>query len=893
MIEKNTPFFTRPQAFFNQDEFRQALASQAVIATFKQALLNANTQFDERFRRGEKIHELILERAVFIDCLLHYAWHQFTWPQTINLIAVGGYGRSELHPYSDIDLLLLVDEIEDDIHRDSIGQFFTLLWDIGLEIGHSVRTVKQCVDMAISDITVVTSIMESRPLMGDPVLHAQLNSLTTPDKIWPADEFFRAKKEEQVLRHNKFKDSEYNLEPNIKNAPGGLRDIQIICWVAKRFFNVSTLRQLRGQNFFTEEEFLALESGEEFLWRVRYGLHMIAKRPEERLLFDHQRELAILFGFTDSDKSLAVEQFMHQYYRQVMSLRVLNDVLLQFLYEVILQRNSHQEITAINKRFQLRNGYIEATNIYVFQETPSAILEVFVLMAKTPEIGGMRASTIRLMRENLHLINNDFRQDPENIQLFLELFEYPEGLAEQLKRMIRYGILGLYLPEFEHTVGQMQHDLFHVYTVDAHTLRVVQNMCNFLHENAMEKFPVAAHVIRRLPKTSLLFLAGLYHDVGKGLGGNHSLLGAQDVEKFAQHHGISKRETRLLSWLVRKHLLMSAVSQKQDISDPTVIHNFALIMGDQLHLDYLYALTVADINATNRNLWTSWRASLMRQLYLETKRALRRGLENKVDKQDWIEETQEAAIARLERHNISREQCWEIWEDVDEEYFLRESYSDIAWHTEAIFKHHSSQPLVLVQETNSHEIVGATQIFARSRGLTHVFSTLVDALDRLNLSIQDARIYKSKTGFTLDTFFVLNQNNQPLNAANLQHIKETLYAELQPNDNHQDVSIRRTPLRLKHFKMPTRTSIRNDIEGGYTLLEVITPDRPRLLACISRIFIDFNIHLQNAKITTLGERVEDIFLITNSDYKPLNDPKLCEDLQKEICRQLDARVDQT
>lgn len=889
MSKDAPPFYTRPQSFFDQDAFRHTITCQPVIATFKQTLAEVLEQFDERFRQGDSIHALIQERAVFIDCILHYAWHQFEWPKKINLIAVGGYGRGELHPYSDIDLLLLIEEADN--QNESIGQFFTLLWDIGLEIGHSVRTVKQCVEIAAADITVATSIMESRSLMGDPVLHAELNALSTPEKIWPADDFFRAKKEEQLQRHNKFKDSEYNLEPNIKNAPGGLRDIQIICWMAKRFFNVSTLRQLRGQHFFTEEEFLSLESGEEFLWRVRYGLHMIAKRAEERLLFDHQRELATLFGFVDNDEKLAVEQFMHQYYRQVMRLRVLNDVLLQFLYEVIIQRNTHKEITPINKRFQLQNGYVEACNIHVFQETPSAILEIFLLMAQRPEIGGMRASTIRLMRENLHVINDDFRNDPVNIQLFLALFEYPSELSELLKRMIRLGILGLYLPEFEHTVGQMQHDLFHVYTVDAHTLRVVQNMCNFLHENAAEKFPVAAHVMKRLPKISLLFLAGLYHDVGKGLGGNHSILGARDAEKFATHHGLSRRETRLLCWLVEKHLLMSSVSQKQDISDPTVIHNFALTMGDQHHLDYLYALTVADINATNRNLWTPWRASLMRQLYIETKRALRQGLENRVDKQDWIEETQEAAIARLKRHNITQEQCWRIWEDVNEEYFLRESYSDIAWHTEAIFKHASDAPLVLVQETTNHEIVGATQIFVRSKGLKHVFSMLVDALDRLNLSIQDARIYKSKSGFTLDTFYVLNQNNQPLNTANLDHIANTLYAELQPADEQQDVSIRRTPLRLKHFNMPTRTSIRNDIDGGYTLLEVITPDRPRLLACISRIFIDFNIHLQNAKITTLGERVEDIFLITDKDYKPLNDPELCKALQKEICRQLDARID--
>lgn len=895
MAPESLPYFTRPLFFFDQSRFRRALEDQPVITVFKDAITAANAQFDVRFREGEDIRALIHERALFVDCLLHYAWYQFDWPEGISLEAVGGYGRCELHPHSDIDLLILLEEGLEAQCRDNLEKLLTLLWDIGLEIGHSVRTVAQCVAIARDDITVATNLMESRTLVGDPSLRVELLSYTTQDQLWPADDFFRAKFDEQNRRHEKYKNSEYNLEPNIKNAPGGLRDIQTIAWVAKRFFEVRTLKQLEGKGFFTEEEFSLLQNGEEFLWRVRYGLHMIANRPEDRLLFDHQRELAKLFGYKDTDESLAVEQFMHTYYRLVMSLRELNDVLLQFLYEAILQRGVKKTVTPINERFQRRDDYIEVAHIYVFEESPSALLEIFLLMAQNPDIKGVRASTIRLMRENRHLIDQDFCTDPRNTDLFLQLFSYPDQLVENLKRMLRYGILGLYLPEFGRVTGQMQHDLFHIYTVDAHTLLLVQNLCNFLLPKAREDFPVAWHVMRRLPKIETLLIAGLYHDIAKGRGGDHSILGAVDAEDFSARHQLSPRETRLISWLVEKHLLMSAVSQKQDISDPEVIHNFALTVGDQMHLDYLYALTVADINATNPDLWNTWRASLMRTLYLETKRALRRGLENPIDKQDWIEETQQAAILRLNRHNISTEQCLKLWEDVNDEYFLRESYLDIAWHTEAILQHRDENgPLILIQETSSRELEGATQIFVRSKGRDNVFAAMASGLDQLNLNVQDARIYSSKSGYTLDTFFVLNQNGEPVGTdpGVLKHIHDALQKELALVDEYRDIVVRRTPRRLKHFNMPTRTSIRNDMISGYTLLEVISPDRPGLLACISRVFIKFDLHLQNAKIATLGERVEDIFFITDNQGQPLSDPQLCRQLQAEICRQLDDRVDQ-
>lgn len=887
------PYFERPLFFFDQSRFRRALGEQPHITVFKDALSAGNIQFNRRFLEGEEIRTLVYERALFIDCILHYAWHTFNWPESISLEAVGGYGRGELHPASDIDLLILYRPDVFDECKENIERFLTLLWDIKLEIGSSVRTVKQCIEIARNDITVATNIMESRTLVGDESLRHELLQLSAPNNIWPADIFFRAKWDEQIARHKKYNDTEYNLEPNIKNAPGGLRDIQTISWVAKRYFQVRTLKQLEGKGFFTEEEFSLLYSGEEYLWRVRYALHMVAKRAEERLMFDYQRELATMFGFEDEQGSLAVEQFMHKYYRTVLALRELNDVLLQFLSEAILQKGKKKSAVSINERFQLRDDFIEATHTYVFEEHPSALIEMFVLMAQNPNIKGVRASTIRLMRESRHLVDDEFRNNPKNTQLFVKLLQYPGGLVEQLKRMLRYGILGLYLPEFGQVTGQMQHDLFHIYTVDAHTIKVVQNMCNFLLPSAKEEFSIAAHIMTRLPRLDLLYMAGLYHDIGKGRGGDHSTLGAIDAEAFCRRHGISPRETRLVSWLVEKHLLMSSVSQKQDLSDPEVIRNFALIVGDQMHLDYLFCLTVADINGTNKELWNTWRASLMRQLYIETKRALRRGLENNIDKQELIEETQQAAIRKLARKKLSETQVWQFWRDMGEDYFLRESVADITWQTEAMAGHIDDEPLILIKKTTSRELAGATQIFIRSKNQKNIFVAAASALDHLNLSIQDAKIYSSNSGYAIDTFFVLSQDGKALdnNPALTKKIQQTLQEELRLADNYSDVISRRTPRRLKYFAMPTRTTLSHDTLRNCSVLEVISPDRPGLLACIGRIFMQFEIQLLNAKIATLGERVEDIFFIADKNGNPLIDNTLAENLQREIREELDKRVD--
>lgn len=890
----NWPEYACQPIFFDQQRFRKDLASQSALSVFKNAISGVNTHFDRRFKEGEDIRILVSERATFIDLVLHYAWHQFNWGADVSLIAVGGYGRRELHPHSDIDLLVLLDNSAGDKYREEIQSFITLLWDIGLEIGSSVRTLDECVDIARNDITVATNLMEARYLAGNDGLRDQLQVLTGPEKMWSASEFYQAKLAEQIQRHKKHNYTEYNLEPNVKNSPGGLRDIQTIHWVAKRYFGVQTLRQVEGQNFFTEREFALLRNGEALLWRVRYGLHITAKRAEERLLFEYQRELAKKFGYKDNERGLAVEQFMHNYYRTVLALRELNDVLLRDLDERIHGHQRDQVVTVISDEFQLRDNHIEVTHPKVFERNPIALLEIFVRMAEDSNIKGAHAQTIRLIRESRGLVDNEFRNNPQAQALFLKLFKVQKGLVTQLKRMSRYGILGRYLPEFGKITGQMQHDLFHRYTVDAHTFLVIQNIRRFRFKNAAEHFPLAAEIIRRIAQPELLYIAALYHDIGKGRGGDHSILGAMDAQHFCERHGLNGRETRLVTWLVQNHLLMSYVSQKKDISDPDEIHRFALKVGDVAHLDYLYTLTVADMCGTNPEIWNSWRASLMSQLYSETKRALRRGLENTIDLQDIVEETQAHAIAYLAEKGLSEAQVRALWGDMRDDYFVREGAQDIAWQTEALSRHLSDEPLILIRDSVKPPWEGATQIFVRVKDVNHIFLAAATALAQLSLNIQDARLYSSKSGYTIDTFYVLDENYKPIgnDPKRLEEIRTALRDELLLVDEYSEVVRRRTPRQLKQFATPTRTSIHNDANAMVTVLEVISPDRHGLLATIGRIFMEFGVQLQKAKISTLGERVEDVFFITDTNKKPLSDPDLCERLQKTICRELDLHVEQ-
>lgn len=867
--------------------------SGSVPKAVRLAMKEADAVLNRRFLNMENIKLIIRRRAWTMDQMLKQLWQQLPCAQAddIALLAVGGYGRAELHPHSDIDLLILLrDSNSAEQYRADLEIFVTQLWDIGLEVGHAVRSIADCAELAAVDITIATNLMESRTLYGNPELGAQMQKATGPDKVWNVVDFFSAKWTEQIARHNKHNNTEYNLEPDIKNAPGGLRDIQTIGWVAKRYFNANRLSDLVNQGFLTAEEYDILNAGQSFLWEVRYALHLLTKRSENRLLFDHQKAVADLLGYRDSPGTLAVEKLMKRYYRVALSVSQLNDMLLQHFDEAILRIGEPEKVVPINKRFQIRNRFIEITHDKVFENTPSALLEIFVILAQNEQIEGIRAATIRQIRDHRHLVNDAFRKDIRNISFFMELLHSPNKIYTQLYRMKRYGILGNYIPQFGQVIGQMQYDLFHIYTVDAHSLHVLRNLRMFRHSEVKMDFPVVHQIFHRLPKIELLYLAGLFHDLAKGRGGDHSELGAGEAYDFCIHHRLSKWDANLVSWLVRNHLLMSLTAQKKDVSDPDVIHEFACKVGDQARLDYLFALTTADILATNPNLWNGWRASLLRQLYMETRRALRRGLENPFNRQEWIDETRERALTLLLNRGIPKEKVEALWEHLGDDYFLRQMFTDVARHTEAILNHpENSGPLVLLGKADDRSYQGAAEVFVYTQDAPNLFAATVAALSQLNLTIADAKIITSTSNFSLDTYIIMEENgtgigDDPRRAG---QIVKKLQKVLADPKQYPEIVYKRMPRALKHFRIPTEVVISNDIAHKRTVLELVALDRPGLLAEIGCIFLDNHVLLQNARIATLGERVEDVFYITDAQGDMIRDPALCERLKQSIKEKLD------
>ena len=885
-------------AFFDKAAFTLELShSKQPIQVFKDTLASVRRSMDREFTQGIDIEQLIYGRSIVMDFLLSSAWKMFQWPadSKVSLIAVGGYGRGELHPYSDIDLLILFDDQEPEQYQQSISEFLTFLWDVKLDVGSSVRSVEDCYQQSKIDITVATNLIESRTITGEPHLRSQMYDRVTSEEAWDAKGFLNGKLAEQVNRHQRTNNTEYNLEPNIKNSPGGLRDIHTIGWVAKRYFGATSIDNLVDYGFIKTSELKILKKGQRYLWKLRYALHMINNKREDRLLLDHQRTLASFFGLKDQKGKLAVEQFMGKYYRIAMQMSGFNDLLLQY-FDESLNNKEDNVIAEINNRFQLHNNFLEVTHDKVFQNQPFALMELFVLLAQNRSIAGVRASTIRLIREHWYLIDDDFRADIRNISLFMELLRQQDGVSTELKRMIRYGILGRYLPEFGRIVGQMQHDLFHIYTVDAHTVKVIRKCRQFRHPEHKDKYPIAHRVVNQLPKIELLYVAALYHDIAKGRGGDHSELGTVDVIEFCKRHRLGKWDTQLVAWLVRNHLLMSMTAQRKDISDPEIIYNFAKHMGDAIHLDYLYVLTVADINATNNSLWNNWRASLMRQLYGETKLALKRGLEHPVNHQDLIEQVQQEALELLAINNIEQARIDDLWSSLGDEYFIHETAKNIAWHTKSILEQNTlEKTLVLIKKTTLRLYEGASEVFIYSKNVNNLFAVTVATMDQLSLSIQDARIYPTDHDYCFSSYTILTQENKsiPDDAKKLKRINQTLVRKLSSPERYASIIKRRVSRQMKLFATPSRVKFSTDQSQNYTQVEVISPDRPGLLSVIGQVFATHNIILFKAKITIVGERVVDLFFITDCTGALVEDPEFIYLLQTEICKQLDQHVSET
>ncbi len=838
-------------------------------AAWRSLLRAAHEELKARFFAEEPVEELVHARAALIDAVLREAWrlHCESSCAAWALVAVGGYGRGELHPCSDVDVLLLAPQPPDAAGGAAVERLVAFLWDLGLEIGHSVRTVTQCAEECVGDVGVMTTLLEARLIAGSAALLAAMRSALAPERIWPVKQFFEAKVREQTERHLKANDTAYNLEPNVKTGPGGLRDIQTIAWVAKRQFDADSLDGLVTHGFLTTPELRRLRQAQAFLWRVRFGLHALTGRREDRLLFDHQIRLAQAFGYEDASYTLAVEQFMQRYYRTVMDVSLLNELLLQLFREAILTESEPPR--PLNARFQVRNGSLEAVSEEVFARTPSALLELFALLQQNPEIRGVRASTMRAVARNLWLIDEEFRQNPRHHRLFLEILRSPVGVTHELRRMNTYGVLGRYIPAFGRVVGRMQYDLFHAYTVDAHTLFVVSNLRRFAIARYDHELPEASRVMQQLPRQEVVYLAALFHDIAKGRGGDHSELGAVDAEAFCLEQGLSPYDARLVAWLVRNHLELSITSQKQDIGDPQVINAFARKVGDETHLDYLYVLTCADVRGTNPKLWNSWKASLFKDFYQRVKRALRRGLESPIDPEHLVRETQDAARRLAVERGVGERDILSTWTRFSAGYFLQHSPEEVAWHTRLLAERDaaSDEPLVAL---DARSLRGTTAVLIFTRPRRHGFARTTAVLDQLGLNIVDARITPTGDGFSLDLYHVLEDDGAGVADNDRRaEIERALWRSVQGPENAPLSVSRRAPRQARMFNTPTQIALSIDERNRRSVLELTAGDRPGLLCDVGKVLMHEHVELHAAKIMTVGERAEDVFYVTDYDNQPL------------------------
>ena len=842
-------------------------------------LKDANGQCDALRGDEESVDIAIAARAGVMDRLLIHLWTALDLPDDLALLAVGGYGRGELHPYSDIDLLVVSD---DHVHESpALTAFFTGLWDLNLDIGHSVRSIEQCIEAAKTDLSLMTSFMECRLVAGEGSLQLNLARALVPDRIWPGVAYFRAKYAEQLERQRRFHDTEKNLEPNLKEGPGGLRDIQTLRWMVKRLTD-EDIDVLVRRGLLAPAELEVLDEGAARLSSIRYQLHLLAGRKEDRILFQYQPQLADYFGFTDDhDQNLAVEQFMQRFYRATMRVRRINQRVIQLLEHRLLG-NEQAAVEQLGDHFEVVGGLIRAHDPKLFTRHPEQILEIFHLLKDRSDLQGIDVDTERAIRASLHIMDESFRSEPAHRRKFMELLRSGGDIPECLKLMHEYEVLDRYLPIFGAVTGRMQFDLFHVYTVDQHTLTVLSIVRTFFAQPDNDRFPMCGDIASRLAKPELLYLGALFHDIAKGRGGDHSELGAADAARFCSAHGLSEADTQLVVWLVENHLIMSVTAQKKDIADPQVVHEFSQKVGTRVYLDYLYLLTMADIAGTSPKLWNSWKATLLADLYRMTRVALSRGLENPAKRLEMIEDTKRSANRRLGSMNVPNPFASNLWGRLPDDYFLRHSPDQIVWHTEVLSR---KQPLPVVA-VHAHAPRGATEIMVYAENRDGTFASIAWVLGRLTLNIIDARLFNTPDDRVIDTFLVLDNNGRPVeDPLTIDRIIERLTGELTSSPSlGRERTEGPVPERMRPFMKPPKVTFELGADGR-TEMSLECSDRPGLLARVARILLRHSVRVHGARIATFGERVEDEFSLTDFADRALSPEiqgKLTEALTTEL-----------
>jgi [protein-PII] uridylyltransferase len=869
-----------------------AVPRVGVVGPARLALRQYLTDYDRdlagAFRDGVAADDLVRARAAAVERVLSYAWQSWLGDTAdAALIAVGGFGRGELFPYSDVDLLVLTVPSPEVRAIRAIEAFCACLWDLGLKPGHAVRDLAGCRALAAEDVGVYTNLIEARFLGGSRVLADILLSHLPDESLWTPARFLAAKQAEQVARHLRFGDTAYNLEPQLKEGPGGLRDLQMIGWLGRAIAGSADAVTMVEAGLLDAGEVEALASAKTTLFRIRYALHLQARRAEERLLFDYQRDLARALGYRDEHSdNLGVEQCMQDYYRAARRIAGANEELIARCTEMLASpMAAPQDLAGGFLRIGDRLDIVDARRL---REQPWALIELYALFASETGLRGLRANALRQVRLALADPTLDLER-PEVFAALRALLERGAPAVEALAAMARHGVLARLIPGFARVTGRMQYDLFHVYTVDEHTLRVLRFIARFAADDGAREFPLAHALHRRLPRVSLLLLAGLFHDIAKGRGGDHSVLGEDDARAFCAKLGLSSAATGLVAWLVRWHLVMSVTAQRQDITDPVVVHRFAEQVADWERLDYLYLLTVADINGTSPKLWNAWRDRLLSDLYSATRYVLRAESGELPKADERVAETRARAEAILAANGVDAETIAQIWMDFPEESFLRYGPEQIAWQTAAIAANDDGgQALVRINPTGAR---GITEVFVHSADRDGLFATITAVLDRFHLNVVEARVVAAHSAMVLDTFFVLDAQGQPLlDPGQVAEVEDALRRALSRDALHEQPVRRALPRTLRHFHIAPRIVF--SVDGVRTRLALVCSDRPGLLASVAQTFRAQGVRVHDARIATFGERVEDFFQISDENDRPL-DAAGQEGLRAALLEQLDARPAET
>ncbi len=853
-------------------------------------LLSARNIIDHAFYEKTDVPLLLAANTRLIDAVLNKLWQHHIGQSTDKshpaaMIAVGGYGRAEMHPHSDVDLLILLKHAPDEQCQIAISNFITQLWDLKLDIGHSVRTLEESVEMADSDLTVITNLIEARFLSGDITLFHQLTESISPEHLWSSPHFFQAKIGEQQDRYKRYGDTAYRVEPNLKEGPGGLRDIHMISWVTKREYDTFSLHELYHLNLLTKNEYTSLITGRDFLWKVRYAIHLLAHRKEDRLLLEHQQSLAKLFDYDtqeDSAANEAVEHFMQRYYQVITKLSRMNELLLGIFRENILPSSLKEHVTPINDWCARHGNYLSISNPNIFEEQPHTLLEIFYILQITSGIRGLTPQSIRLIHSHLPIIDEAFRSKSQHQQIFMDIMSESHGITYVLRRMNRYGILAAWIPAFANIVGRMQFDLFHAYTVDDHTLNVISMVRKNSVPQGAKDMPYESLIFKSLPDPKILYLAALFHDIAKGRGGDHSKLGAIDALDFCRSHGLDFYDSHLVSWLVENHLILSVTAQQKDTNDPEVIQEFAKKMIASTRLDYLYLLTIADIKGTNPSLWNGWKHSLIQSLYKNTRKVLKHNLPPS-SYEELVQQKRKSLLERLPIDSFSKLDGGNYCDRMGSDYLQNHSVDTILWQMSHIQKE-NVYPVIQMHPKIRHN---TTSLFIYAHGSDELFAQTTEVLGKLNINIVSAYIMRTPNGFSLETLRILDSDNQPLtDRHNQQHLINALRREITEHKTQTDHQFP-IPRLLKAFEVKTQITIQQDQEKQQTHITVRTIDYPGLLARLSRIFYKLEFRIVGARIATLGEEVEDIFYLTDFEDKPVTDEEKLAHLHDTLLEEID------